>query len=378
MPPDRRTAQRSALSGDVRAVLPAWLAARAVVVGSWVAAKVVGAWLAPLPVLAARALSNGILGWDAAHYLHIARLGYVGSPTKDLRFFPLLPILVGQLDRFVPGPPGVTLLLVANVAALAFAVAIRRLALHESGDAGVARRAVWFATIGPAAFVLVWGYTEPLWLLLTAIVLLAARRGRWIAAAVAGFLAGTLRPVAVLLVLPVLVEAVRARPRDRADVAAALAAIGAPLAGTAAFLLYVWRQFGDPLLPYRIQQLPTLRGPAAGPLRSLSRPAADLFSGHVTVESVRTVWVALAVVLVVIIARRLPASYAALAVATLVVALSATRLGSFERYVFLTVPVALVLALATEREWVERTVLATAAATMALYGLLALLGAYVP
>ncbi len=348
------------------------------VLGSWVAAKILGTWLAPLPPLAARALSQGILGWDAAHYLHIARLGYVGSPTKDLRFFPLLPILVRGVDRLVPGPPRVAILLIANASALASAVAIRRLALFETGDEGVARRAVWFSALGPAAFVLAWGYTEPLWLLLGALVLLAARRGRWWTAAVGGLLAGALRPVGILLVLPVVIEAARARPRRRPDMAAALVAAVAPLAGTAAFCGYVWHEFGDPLLPYRIQQIPTLRGRTTGPVHTVSRAVSDLLSGHVSVESVRAVWIAVALALLVVVARRLPLSYASLAAATLAVALSSARLGSFERYVLLTVPSALALALVTERDPWERVAVGVAASTMALYGLIALLGGYVP
>jgi hypothetical protein len=136
--------------------------------------------------------------------------------------------------------------------------------------------------------------------------------------------------------------------------------------------------FGDPFLPYRIQQGVKFRGPAEGPWTALQEPLRALRAGTWDVGSARVLWAALLVALVVVCFRRWPVAYGAFATVSLVVALSTSHLGSFERYTFTTFPVLLAMASLSSRPWVERSFLVVGAATMTLYGLLALLGAYTP
>ena len=82
--------------------------------------------------------------------------------------------------------------------------------------------------------------------------------------------------------------------------------------------------------------------------------------------------------LVVVLARRLPASYAAYAATAVVLALSARNLDSFERYAMSTFPLVIGVALVTGRAPVDRVVSALAAAGLVGYSLLAFFGSYVP
>ncbi|MGH9281556.1 MAG: hypothetical protein ACRD0S_01330 [Acidimicrobiales bacterium] len=92
----------------------------------------------------------------------------------------------------------------------------------------------------------------------------------------------------------------------------------------------------------------------------------------------RLLWAAVLAALVVQTFRHWPASYGALAAASLLVALSSERLGSFERYGFAAFPVVLTLAAVARTRWAERGVLAAGGGAMAVYGTLAQLGRYVP
>ena len=55
--------------------------------------------------------------------------------------------------------------------------------------------AAWLTALAPPAFVLVMGYSEPLFLCLVVAAFLWMRQGRWWSVAGAGFLAGLTRPV---------------------------------------------------------------------------------------------------------------------------------------------------------------------------------------
>lgn len=367
---------------DLAAAAPPWLVARVLVFGTIVAARTVLGWLPRLPEPMRRHIGQGLLGWDAERYLQIATSGYHALPRADLRFFPFLPILVRLVDTVLPGGPGWALLALANGAALVAGMVLHRLASEETDDPALARRAAWAVALFPAGFVLAWGYTESLWLALSAGCVLALRRRRWPVAAVLGLAAGLLRPVGMLLAVPAAIEVLSAarmaRPRWAPVLRGGVLAVAAPVAGALSYLAWVGRSFGDPLLPFTIQQSQSFRGAPTDPVRALWHPAVELARGDLSVTTVRVGWALLLVLLLVVVVRRWPASYGAFAGVLLAVALSTSRLGSFERYSFTTFPFLLAVATVTRRAVVERVALAVGAGAFALYGFLALLGAYVP
>jgi len=82
--------------------------------------------------------------------------------------------------------------------------------------------------------------------------------------------------------------------------------------------------------------------------------------------------------LLVVVWRKLPGSYAAFTAVTLLVALSAENLDSFERYALGAFPLLLALAIVTRRDVVERTVLTLAAGALVGYSVLVFFGVSVP
>ncbi len=325
-------------------------------------------------------LRQDLLAWDGEWFHRIATEGYAALPRPSLRYFPLLPALGRGLSTVLFGNVGLSLVVLANLLALAAGALLYRLALEETGDERLARRATWFLALAPPSFVLVMAYTESLAILLAVATFLALRRRCWGWAAVSGFLSGLARPLGVLLSVPAAIEAL---PRLREDPPrqrlARLAAIGAPFAGCATYLAWVWVRFGDPLLPYSSQQTPDFRGGFANPLVTLATTIVDLLAGRFATKNVPHLpWALVFVALAVVVCRRWPPSYAAFAVTILVVALSTERLGSLERYVFACFPFVLAVASLTASQRVERVVLVASGLAMTSYATMTFLAVYVP
>src|SRR5690348_14038043 len=83
----------TSLSTDVGAALPAWAAARAVVGFTLLAAHYAFGRLHLQEDWIRHHLHQGIVGWDAERYQQIAVHWYGPLPRRELRFFPLLPLL---------------------------------------------------------------------------------------------------------------------------------------------------------------------------------------------------------------------------------------------------------------------------------------------
>ncbi len=219
---------------DVRSAFLGWLLARALVAGGAIMAyasveRLLGDTNLP-------SLRDGLLSWDAAFYRDIATVGYGGLPEEALRFYPLHPIFARAFDFVLPGGIDVALVVEANIFALLAGAMFHRLVRREF-DIYVAGRAVWMFSLFPSAFVLVFGYSEPLMLFGLIGAFDAARREKWWQAAIFGLIAGASRPLGLALVLPMAIEAARTvRTADWRDRVGRLAAIAAPAVSTLAYL----------------------------------------------------------------------------------------------------------------------------------------------
>lgn len=356
---------------------PAWLAARLVVGAALLFDAIVRAGTMPARAPIGTAVHRGLLSWDAARYLDLAQHGYGSAANENLRFFPVLPLAVRWLGALLHSD-AVALLLISNVAALAFLVLLYRFVGDDLRDPGLARRTVWLAALAPIAFVLVMGYTEPIAGAATVAALWAARRRRWLPAAAAAAFAGALRPSGIFLVVPLLVEAlIGLRAAAGSERVRRAIAVVAPALGTAPFLLWVHAVYGNWKLPYDVQQVDGLRGKTISPVTSVWRALHGL-DGSDRVLGLRGLWALVFLALLVVAARRLPLSYTALAAVTLVVATATEHIGSLERYAYGAFPFLVAASTLTKRTTVERIVLVTATAAMASYALLAFLDLYVP
>ena len=388
------------MRGDVAAALPAWILARVIVLAALgVAHLVIRAEHSPRAATVFR-VHQGLFAWDGAFYREIAAHGYAAVRFQGgLRFYPLVPLLaralsVGAGNRIAAG---VALLVVGNAAALGAGALLHRVALVETGDAELARRAAWLGMLAPPAAVLVLAYAESTAILLAIATFLLLRRGRWVWAAAAGMLAGLTRPVGVLLVVPAVIEAGpglvsaagrvhlagmlhlghRAR-RSRRQVAARLAAIVAPAAGTALYLAWAGLAYGDAWAPVRAQEDRRQRGHLTNPITALLHESRGLIHGRHLGSALHVFWAVGLVVLLIVCVRRWPRSYAAFAGAMLLVALTSANLDSLERYALSAFPFVLAAASLTADSRVERALLVLSSVAMAGYALLDFLNISIP
>lgn len=372
--PILRPALKSMLgSASLRAALGAWVEARVYVAAAYIVTTAVVNRLEPPPSFTP--VSDGLLAWDGRWYELIAMSGYAAADDPAVRFFPLWP-MVGRAVAWLPGlNAGAALVVCANLAALAAGALLHRLVLDETSDPGLADRAVRLLMLAPPSFVLVLAYSEALYLVLAIAVFIAAGRGRWWTAAVAGYLAALTRPVGAILALPVAYSAWRARRDGRSAQVAAAAAALAPLAGAATFVVWAGAALGDADAP--IGQQRELRGDPAEPVSRLVR-AAYRGAGGDTGELFHFLAAAAIVALAVVAALRLSRPLALYGCVSALVLLTAENLNSLERYALGAFPLVIAAAVVSRHPRLDRWLPAMLGAPMACLAILAFHGVYVP
>ncbi len=402
----------------VKETLLPFAVARIVVLGALGMAHFVVDRTHPASPGVALRVHQGLLGWDAGWYETIARTGYAPLGSQSLRFFPALPLFTHVL-AWVPGVhDGAALVVLANLAAFVATALLFLLARRELGDRDMARRSIWILSLLPSAFVLVMGYAESMLLLFAIGCFLALRpvrssiagpaiagssfagpfvagsspvvaaetesvqtsdpRPHFAVAGVLAFAAALTRPIGVLLALAVAAELIRWWPRlHRSARIVGLVAFWAPFLGLVAFLAWSRHVVGDWWAPLRVQLQNSHHGGLADPFSTLYHDATGLLHHHVG-TALHVPWVLLALAMLLVCWRRLPAPYTLFAGAVLAVAVSGANLDSFERYALSAFPLSMAAATILTGSRIERAVLSLLAAALAGYALLAFLNISVP
>jgi hypothetical protein len=192
--------------------------------------------------------------FDALWFLRIASTGYVDGDGSAV-FYPGFPIFaVRPLAWLLGGHPLAAGLLVAHLATLGSFLLLYFLTAGEWG-VRVARRAVLYLAIFPTSFFLLSPYSESLFLFLVLLALWAARRGRWEYAGLAGIGASATRNIGVLLVLPLLTEAIQRffEHHDIKELARGVLWSLLAAGGAVAYLVFWQQTSGDLLAPVHQQ-----------------------------------------------------------------------------------------------------------------------------
>lgn len=302
--------------------------------------------------------------WDTGFYLSIAEEGYKyrGVQFPSVAFFPLLPLAIRAVAALV-GDTMVAGLLIANLALLGATMLLYRLADAEWG-AAVAERAIWYLLIFPASFFGSAIYSESLFLLTAIGALYLARRGYWESAGLLGLLAALSRLVGLIVAPMLLAEwwMQRRRGERRAPLAALLAPAAVPI-GTAAYMLYLQRMFGDPLAFMHAsaawQRQP--QSPLAMIGELLRRPAegwgAALLAGRLPLDGwIDLAFVALFAGLGLVLLRQRRWSEGWMVVLGVLLPLGSGLLLSQRRYMWVLFPAFILLARWGERPWVDRLI----------------------
>jgi hypothetical protein len=331
--------------------------------------------------------------WDSVWYMAIASGGY-GDGAREA-FFPLYPLLVK-----VAGAPLHSTLVggaLLSTALLGVALVLLHRLVALDYERAVARNAVLVTALFPMSFFFSAVYSESLFLCVSIGAVYAARRERWAWAGALGALAATTRSAGVLLLVPLamiyLWDAGRPRLRARRPLRADALWLALVPLGLASYCGFLALAGHDALAPFHAQEVwfRSFAGPFAGAWDGLVagvQGTRQLVSGArepvyfsaaggdpfvVARHNIELlVWLALALVAIAGVLRRLPAAYGAYVVAALALPLSypvgPQPLMSLPRFVAVLFPLAIWLALwMTGRVLRERLVVAAFAAALAVY-----------
>ncbi|HNX50330.1 MAG TPA: mannosyltransferase family protein [Thermoanaerobaculaceae bacterium] len=311
--------------------------------------------------------------FDGVWYLSIVRAGYEDSASKatNIVFFPLYPLLVRTvaatgMDAATAGLVLSNLFLVVGVLLLA------RLMDLELG-VGPARRAAVYLLVFPTSFFFSAVYTESLFLMLTVAAFLAARRGRWWLAGLAGGLAAATRLPGVALVVPLAFEYLQqARFRVRRVHLDGLALAVIPV-GLVAFAWYCASSFGDPLAFLHNQMLwrgrPTRAVPGLGLLigvaKAVLRPDPSIHPFPLSLVYVAAA--VLAVGCIVLSFFVLRPAYGIWGLVVLSISTSHGRIDSLPRYVLALLPMFAVLGLVGHRRGAHWVIVSVSVCLLAVF-----------
>jgi hypothetical protein len=201
-------------------------------------------WAEPIATVLGPPGSNYWAHWDGAWYSEIAVYGYGYRAPMSTPFFPLFPMLLRVGTALGGGPAlwGVLISLVATPFAMYF---LYRVAEKLQG-VKIARIAVLAFAFFPTAFFLNAVYTEALFLAFTTGSFWAGYvRRDLLLAGLLGALAAATRSFGVLLLIPLAYEWLRNRQEFGWRGVWEIALVPTGLFG---YMMFLWYQFGDPLL----------------------------------------------------------------------------------------------------------------------------------
>jgi hypothetical protein len=228
--------------------------------------------------------------------------------------------------------------------------------------------------IFPSAFVLCFAYSEGVALLLVAAVLLALHRRSFVLAGALALLVAALRPTGGLIVIPIVIELLRCRPRPRAS--DWIAGVGGPFVGLFVALVWIERTTGDLLLPVRLQN--EIRGGFQDPVTRVLEPIGEVLSGNFRDVYNLGFMVVLIALALFAVHRRQPLSWLAYMAASLVLLLSSQVTDSLGRYGLVVVPFVVALAQWADVRWRQVVVGVGCSAGLVWLTSEALLGRMVP
>jgi hypothetical protein len=328
------------------------------------------------------ASSNPLLAvwgrWDAVHYLDIASRGYYGT---DMAFFPLYPMLIHLVGRFV-GSGIVAGLVISNVALFFGLLYFYKLVEHQYTRA-VAHRAIFYTSIFPTAIFFSAVYTESLFFALTVASFYYIREHKWIVAGAIGTFAALTRSEGVLLVVPFAMEVFAAarstgferfvaerRRMIRVGIGLALVPLGLVL-----YMVWLWVLRGDPLYFSHVQihwnrhlAPPWVSISHAFKVFAMARAEHSplLFAN----ESIELAFTVLMIAVCAAGVRRLRPSFSAYMALSILIPLCTSSLMSMPRFALVLFPMFVMLALWGGRSWVNSAIVAFSLPLLGLFTVL--------
>lgn len=189
--------------------------------------------------------------WDGGWFRDIVNDGYSYDPQRrtSVAFFPLYPLAAAGLRLVTGARTELALLIVSNAClAAAFVVVFAYVRERSPQSPKLAGWVSWALGFYPAGLFLRLAYSESLLLLLLVLTLYGIQR-RWRPLVLAGLvgLATATRPVGAALLIPLAIHLWQRRSSTRQFVLQSLLYLPLGCWGIAAFMVYLYVRFDDPL-----------------------------------------------------------------------------------------------------------------------------------
>ena len=308
--------------------------------------------------------------WDAGWYQSIAEQGYSYIPNRrsSTAFFPLYPMLIRAVHLLSPSQTDsswlVSGIIVSNAALLVALFYLVRL-VRLDFDHAVAARAALYLLVFPTSLFFSAVYSESLFLALTLACFYHARKGQWWLAGATGAAAALTRSPGVLLVAALGIEYMMQRRFDWRAIRPNIAAIAFIPAAVAGQMWYWWSRFGNMMATQDAQAAwgggwGSLTWPWIPLLRFLQQP-------FILTDVINFSFAGLALILIVIAAVKVRASYAVYAASCYLFVTSWGTFESFPRYVLVIFPAFIVLAYFGRKPAFDRAYVAIAAGLAAVF-----------
>jgi hypothetical protein len=190
--------------------------------------------------------------WDTGWYVGIAERGYqwnpqVKSEMQNIAFFPAFPVASYYVSLLIGRNTAWAGVLISMVGFLGALLYLFRFARDRVGDDAAAAAVTWMA-VYPFALFFSTAYTEGLFLFAALAACYHFERDQWVAAAVAGLVAGLSRPNGCLLSVMLALIALRsARTASPALTATRISIAAMPGIGMLIYSAYIYSLTGNPL-----------------------------------------------------------------------------------------------------------------------------------
>lgn len=184
--------------------------------------------------------------WDSGWYSSIVTDGYniQDNSFSNTAFFPLYPLLWKIFWAMTGLPRLITGVLISNITALTSVLVFYRW-VQLKYNAITAQKSLSLWLVFPTSLFLISAYSESTFILLLALILLAAFKKKWLLASLLAALISATRPVGIVL-WPWLLYCYW-RQRDSAEEKINPWLLFIPPLGLMIFSLHLWQVTGDPL-----------------------------------------------------------------------------------------------------------------------------------
>jgi len=146
--------------------------------------------------------------WDAIGYLSVAESGYTADNQAYMVLMPLYPLLTRLLSIPMLGNTALAGTIISNVSLIGAGWALYLLVQEQLGQIA-ARRAVHLMMFCPLSVFFSVPYAESLFLFLTLLSILLARRQKFVSAVIVGALSAFTRLAGILVIIPVFLEVLK-------------------------------------------------------------------------------------------------------------------------------------------------------------------------